>query len=184
MKNRREKLLCYRLEFLFLGLLFVYPITGCSRSGQIQTTGIAAAEASSSNSSDCKHTATRFKCVKYLKNYDGDTLTFQIPDVHPLLGHKISVRVFGLDTPEIKGHLPCEKEAARTAQRLVENLLTRAQRVDLNDVQRDKYFRVLAEVVVDGKSLKDLLMKNKLAYAYAGGTKQKINWCNRGVASE
>ncbi len=125
----------------------------------------------------CQHDANTFRCVKYLKNHDGDTVTFDIPNIHPLLGKKISVRVAHLDTAETKGKLPCEKEAARTAKRLTESLLKNAKQIDLANVQRDKYFRVLADVVVDGKSIKDLLLKNQLAYSYEGKTKQKIDWC-------
>jgi micrococcal nuclease len=127
----------------------------------------------------CAHDSTTFRCVKFVKNYDGDTITFDIPNVHSLLGKNISVRVAHLDTPEIRGKLPCEKESARTAQRLIENLLKRAKRIDLENVGRDKYFRILADVIVDGKSIKDLLMKNNLAYKYEGGTKENVNWCER-----
>lgn len=34
--------------------------------------------------------------------YDGDTMTVTIPDVPPLLGENIPVRVRGIDTPEMK----------------------------------------------------------------------------------
>ena len=125
----------------------------------------------------CEHTANAFKCVKFEKNYDGDTLTVSIPNVHPLLGQKVSVRILGIDTPEVKTHDTCEKSAARNAQRLVENLLSHAQRIDLENVARDKYFRILADVRVDGKSVAELLIKNRLAVAYDGGTKAKTNWC-------
>jgi len=128
---------------------------------------------------ECRHSDTTFRCVKYIRNYDADTITFDIPDVHPLIGHHISVRVRHVDTPEIKGKLPCEKEVARTAKRLIENQLKNAKRIDLTDVDKDKYFRILANVIVDGKSIKDLLLKNNLAYAYEGDTKKKLNWCNR-----
>lgn len=132
----------------------------------------------------CNHDAKSFRCVKYLKNYDADTITFEIPNVHPIIGHKISVRVRHVDSPEIKGKLPCEKEAARAAKRLVENLLKHAKRIDLENVDKDKYFRLLADVIVDGKSVKDLLLKNNLAYTYEGKTKQKLNWCNRVPANQ
>ncbi len=133
----------------------------------------------------CTHDDHTFRCVKYIKNYDGDTLTFDIPNVHPLLGRKISIRVAHLDTPEMKGKQPCEKDAARTAQRLIEHLLKNAKRIDLQNVERDKYFRILADVIVDGRNINDLLLKNNLAYAYEGGTKKKINWCDRmNVAGE
>ncbi len=128
---------------------------------------------------NCEHDKTTFRCVQYIKNYDADTVTFKIPSVHPLIGDNISVRVRGLDTPEIKGKLPCEKQAARTAQRLVENIMKNAKNIELRNVDRDKYFRILADVVVDEKSLTDILLKNNLAYIYDGGTKEKIDWCKR-----
>lgn len=127
----------------------------------------------------CEHTATAFNCVKYVKNYDADTITVDIPGIPPLLGKKISVRVAHIDTPEIKTKDVCEKSAGKTAQRLIEKLLKSSKRIDLVNVQRDKYFRILADVEVDGKSLKDVLLKNKLAYSYEGGTKQHLNWCSR-----
>ena len=133
----------------------------------------------STSAADCRHDENTFRCVKYIRNYDADTITFDIPDVHPLIGHHISVRVRHVDTPEIKGKLPCEKEAARAAKNLIENLLKNAQRIDLENIDKDKYFRILADVRYDGKTLKDVLLKNHLAYQYEGGTKEKLNWCQR-----
>ncbi|MCB0377828.1 MAG: thermonuclease family protein [Bdellovibrionales bacterium] len=130
--------------------------------------------------SNCDHSKTEFHCVKYLKNYDGDTITFNIPNVHPLLGHKISVRVNGVDTAETKTKNPCEKAAGRTARKYVANLLKHAKRVDLLNVQRGKYFRILADVIIDGRNLKDLLLDQRLAYSYQGATKPKIDWCQFG----
>lgn len=129
---------------------------------------------------NCTHDAKTFRCVKYLKNHDGDTITFEIPGVHPLLGHKISVRVNGLDTPEIRGKLPCEKQAARAAKQLMENILKNAKVIDIENPSRDKYFRILGDVIVDGKSLSQILLKNKLAYVYNGQMKRKIDWCTFG----
>jgi micrococcal nuclease len=125
----------------------------------------------------CRHEPKAFRCVKYLKNYDGDTITFDIPDVHPLIGKTISVRVRGVDTPEVKTSDPCEKESARMAKNLVESFLKRARRVDLENVDRDKYFRILADVKADGEDMKSVLMRNGLAYAYDGGKKKKVDWC-------
>ena len=136
---------------------------------------------------NCAHDKTTFRCVKYLKNYDADTITVEIPGVHPLIGDRISVRVFGIDAAEIKGKGKCEKEAARTAQRLVEHILESAENIELRNVARDKYFRILADVFADGRKVSDVLVKNGLAVAYDGGTKSKVNWCshlNRQVATE
>lgn len=136
------------------------------------------------NESKCEHDRTTFRCVKYVRNYDADTVTFDIPNVHPLIGDKISVRIRHVDTPEIKGKGPCEKETARMAKNLVENLLKRAQKIDLENVGKDKYFCLLADVRIDGNLLSEYLLKNKLALSYEGETKKKINWCDRLPASQ
>jgi endonuclease YncB( thermonuclease family) len=47
--------------------------------------------------------------------------------------------------------------------------------IKLTNLQRGKYFRVVANVVVDGVSLERELLDNKLAYRYDGGT--KLSWC-------
>jgi endonuclease YncB( thermonuclease family) len=130
---------------------------------------------------NCQHDADVFRCVKYSRNYDGDTVQFDIPGVHPLLGKSISVRVLGVDTPEKNGRKPCEKERARDAQRLVENLLKNARQIELRRIDRDKYFRVLGEIWFDGQNLGDILIKNRLAYPYQGGRKPAaMNWCSQG----
>lgn len=130
-----------------------------------------------SPAANCAHDDSTFRCVKIVKNYDGDTLTANIPNVPALFGKNISIRVFGIDTPEVKTKNSCEKEAGRIARNLVANTLKNAKNVELHNVQRDKYFRILADVIVDGHSLKDVLLKNNLAYEYDGGTKKHPDWC-------
>ncbi len=131
-------------------------------------------------SPNCTHDATTFRCVKFIKNYDADTITVKIPGVHPLIGEKISVRVSGIDTAEVRGQAPCEKDSARNARQLVENLLKRAKNIELRHVDRDKYFRILADVYFDGRSLSEVLVQNRLAVAYDGGTKARTDWCQMG----
>lgn len=128
-------------------------------------------------SADCTHDASTLRCVRYVQNYDGDTVTFEIPNVHPIIGRNISVRVFGIDTPEMKGKAPCEKDRAKEAKEVVKNLLVKAKRIDLRNIQRDKYFRILADIEADGVSISQKLVNQKLAYPYDGGTKSKVNWC-------
>jgi len=138
----------------------------------------------------CKHDENNFRCVEYLKNYDADTITFHIKDVHRLLGGSskgISIRVNGLDTPELRTKDKCEKEIGYKAKAVVTKIMKSAKRIDLRNIKRGKYFRIVADVIVDGISLKDVLLRQKLAYVYDGGTKRKVNWCsdkNRGLAGE
>lgn len=117
-----------------------------------------------------------FENVSYVRNYDGDTITFDIHGIHPLIGEDIEIRVRGIDTPEIRGKCEQEKIKGRTARKLVESLLRKSKSIRLKDVGREKYFRILADVEVDGKDLADVLIKNNLAVPYEGGA--KIDWCS------
>jgi len=44
--------------------------------------------------------------------YDGDTFTVSIKDWPPVAGERISVRVWGIDTPEMRGKCEHEKRLA------------------------------------------------------------------------
>lgn len=125
----------------------------------------------------CGHDERAFRCVKYLRNYDADTITFEINGVHPLLGREIPIRVLGVDTAEIKGKNDCEKAAAQRAKAFVTEQLKKAKRIDLENIGRDKYFRIDADVKVDGQSLGKMLIQAGLATPYDGGTKANVNWC-------
>ena len=57
--------------------------------------------------------ATTFENVTWLHCYDGDTCTFTLPGIHPFFGEKISVRIRGIDTPEIRGQCEAEKRKAK-----------------------------------------------------------------------
>jgi len=126
----------------------------------------------------CTHTDTQFNCVKFIKNYDGDTLTFKIPNVHPFFGKKLIVRLYGVDTPEIRTKDKCEKKKGRIARNLVKNLLSRAKTISLQPVTaKEKYGRLLAKVTFDKKDLGEILIKNNLAYKYFGKKKHLKDWC-------
>ena len=134
--------------------------------------------AAQSHSAMCNHTDDTFNCVEYLHNYDGDTVMFNIPNVHPLLGRKINIRLQGIDTPELKTSDQCEHDLAIKAKQAVAKLLSTATRIDLKNAKRDKYFRIDADIHVDNKSISVYLLEQNLGYEYHGGTKPKQNWCN------
>ena len=123
------------------------------------------------------HNANTFRCVQYVSNYDGDTITFNIAGVHDLIGKNIRVRLSDIDTPEISTKNPCEKQRGLAAKRFVAAVLQNAKRIDLERVHRGKYFRLVADVKVDGYLLNDLLLKLRFAVPYTGGRKQSIDWC-------
>ena len=81
----------------------------------------------------------------------------------------------GVDTPEIRGKCQYENNLALEARDFVRDKLSNAKEIKLTNLQRGKYFRVVANVMVDGVSLERELLDNKLAYEYYGG--KKLNWC-------
>ena len=109
--------------------------------------------------------------------YDGDTITADIYGYPDVVGKKIGVRIVGIDTPEIRGKCVAEKKLAVKAKEYVTMIVKTGKVVVLKNVQRDKYFRVLADVYVDGVSVSELLILNGMARRYDGGTKS--SWCQR-----
>ena len=112
----------------------------------------------------------------YVRNYDGDTITFNLPNLHPIIGKKIAIRVNGIDTPEIRGKCDKEKYDAEQAKGIVEKLLKDAERIDLKNLQRGKYFRIVADVYADGENLAEALVDSGMAVRYDGG-KRNGRWC-------
>ena len=112
----------------------------------------------------------------YVRNYDGDTITFNLPELHPIIGEKISIRVNGIDTPEIRGKCEKEKYDAKQAQQMVADILKDAEQITLKNMERGKYFRIAADVIVDGESLADMLIEAGMAVRYDGG-KKTHKWC-------
>ena len=113
----------------------------------------------------------------YVRNYDGDTITFNLPGLHPIIGEKISIRVNGIDTPEIKGKCEKEKYDAQQAKEMVADIMKDAERITLKNMERGKYFRIAADVYVDGEKLTDVLIEAGMAVRYDGGRKVK-GWCS------
>ena len=121
--------------------------------------------------------AADFLNVRYLSCYDGDTCTVTIPYVHPLFGKKIPVRLAGVDTPEKGGRGKCDQEKALAikAHQLTQSMMEHASQIDLRNVARGDFFRLWADVMVDGVSLGERLLECGLALPYNG--KQKPDWC-------
>lgn len=121
--------------------------------------------------------AHHFKNVKFIRNHDGDTIKVDIPSEGTFFGKEMPVRLYGIDTPEMASQNPCEKEKAILARDELNRILTKAAQINLNDVQKDKYFRLLAKVEADGIDLSYYLLSHGLAVRYFGDKKQQYDWC-------
>jgi endonuclease YncB( thermonuclease family) len=114
---------------------------------------------------------------RVIKVYDADTITIasKLPyDLSPM--YRLSVRLNGIDAPEIKGKGVSdeEKEAAKVARDFVSNLVLN-KFIKLENIQSEKYGRILADVYIGDIHLNELLIKDRYAVKYDGGTKIKPN---------
>jgi len=85
------------------------------------------------------------------------------------------IRVRGIDTPEIKGKCPGEKQLAIRARDFLNNALRSAGSVELVNIERGKYFRLVADVLVDGEPIAPVMIELGLGRAYSGG--KRAGWC-------
>ena len=116
---------------------------------------------------------------RVIKVYDADTITIatRLPFKDSPL-YRLSVRLNGIDAPEIKGKDISneEKEAAVIARDVVSKMILHKD-VVLKNIQTEKYGRVLADVYIDNINLNEYLITHKYAVKYDGGTKVKpLSW--------
>ncbi|MBJ7549610.1 thermonuclease family protein [Marinomonas ostreistagni] len=107
--------------------------------------------------------------------YDADTFRVDISGWPDIVGKNIPIRVNGVDAAEIRGKCTIEKELARAARDYTKTMLQNGRIIELRNIQRGKYFRLLADVYVDGISLSEALIHSGHARPYDGGTRQ--GWC-------
>ena len=112
---------------------------------------------------------------KVIKVYDGDTITIasKLPMRNSPI-YRFSVRLNGIDTPEIKTKNANEKEIAEKARDYLSSLILN-NHVQLREVTTEKYGRLLAEVYFDDIHINQHLISKKYAVTYDGGTKQNPN---------
>ena len=108
-----------------------------------------------------------------VKVYDGDTITIisKLPYEESSL-YKFSVRLNGIDCPEIKGETLKEKQCAQLARDELSKLILNKE-IILKNLKTEKYGRILADVYLDDLHLNQYMLDKKLAVKYDGGTKTK-----------
>jgi len=114
---------------------------------------------------------------KVIKVYDGDTFTIvsKLPYQDSPI-YRFSVRLNGIDSPEIKGKTDNEKELARKSRDALSGLIM-GKIVTLKKTSLEKYGRVLADVYIDDLCINEWMIENNYAIKYNGGTKVRaIEW--------
>lgn len=110
---------------------------------------------------------------------DGDTVVISAPFLPAPLKPELAVRIFGVDTPE-KGHrAQCPQENARgqAATEFTKAAVQNSRQRQVTLYAWDKFGgRVLGDIILDGRSLRQGLIANGFAREYFG--EAKTSWCN------
>jgi len=110
---------------------------------------------------------------------DGDTVVIAAPFLPAPLKPELAVRIFGVDTPE-KGHraqCPSEDARGQAASEFTKKAVSASTQRQVVLYGWDKFGgRVLGDIILNGQSLRTMLIKNGFAREYFGEAKQ--SWCN------
>ena len=110
---------------------------------------------------------------------DGDTVAFQADFLPAPLKKELSKRVFGVNTPEkgFRAQCPSEAQRGEAASAFTKQAVAASTQRQVVLIDWDKYGgRVLGDVLLDGKSLRQMLITKGFAREYYGEAKQ--SWCN------
>jgi len=115
-----------------------------------------------------------FKC-ELTDVIDGDTIRCNIQDLPDIFGKSISVRLKDCDSPEIRSTDNKEKTLGIVSKAELTNKI-KNKNIELYNISRGKYFRLVADVYADGKLI--TCPNDKLAYsapAFKCGAKTKCS---------
>lgn len=113
---------------------------------------------------------------------DGDTFRANISEWPPVIGHRIPVRIASINAPERRSR--CDTEAEKERERelaansriyLVERLRG-AETVELRQIERGSFFRIIAEVWADGENVGHEMLEAGHALPYVTGQSGQA-WC-------
>lgn len=117
--------------------------------------------------------------TQIIRATDGDTVVIAAPFLPAPLKPELAVRVFGVDTPEkgFRGQCDSERQRGEQASEFTKLVIKSTKKHQVILYGWDKFGgRVLGDMILDGMSLRALLIKNGFAREYYGEAKQ--SWCN------
>ena len=115
---------------------------------------------------------------KVTRIIDGDTVAFEAKFLPEPLKQELSIRVYGVDTPEKSWRGQCdeEKAAGEAASAFTKKLIKEAKTIKIAIWDWDKFGgRVLGDIIIDSKSLRKQLIDKGYAREYYGDKKE--SWC-------
>ena len=117
--------------------------------------------------------------AQIIRVIDGDTVVIAAPYLPLPLKKELSVRVYGVDTPEkgFRASCPSEDQRGQAATEFTKKAVAAATSRQIILYSWDKYGgRVLGDVILNGQSLRQQLIANGYAREYYGDA--KTSWCN------
>lgn len=121
--------------------------------------------------------------LNYVKDsvevHDGDTfyVDIDLDNCPAVLCKHLSIRVLGIDAPEIRTKSKNEKKLAILAKELLADFL-KNNTVYIHNCSRDKFFRLDCELLTDkGVDFAELILGNNLAIRYSGD-KKTYDWAH------
>ena len=108
---------------------------------------------------------------KVIKVYDGDTIT--VASRLPFEGspiYRFSVRLAGIDSPEMRGGSELETKKAIEARDALNHLIF-GNIIELRNNGKEKYGRLLADLYYKGLHINKWMLDNNYAIEYYGGKK-------------
>lgn len=119
-----------------------------------------------------KNFVPKIKECKVIKVYDGDTITVAAFLKGDPECYKFQVRLNGIDSPEMRGSSENEKKHAIISRdALSEQILNKIIKLEIKG--KEKYGRLLADVLYNGKNMNEWMVQNGYAVKYDGGTKKR-----------
>jgi len=109
---------------------------------------------------------------------DGDTVVIAAPFLPAPLKPELAVRIYGVDTPEkgFRAQCPTEDQRGQAATAFTKNAVAQSQKRQVVLYGWDKFGgRVLGDLILNGVSLRAMLIQNGFAREYYGEAKQ--SWC-------
>lgn len=105
---------------------------------------------------------TDYKYSAFVESvYDGDTITISIDCGFGIVLKKQKIRLYGINTPEVRGE---ERELGLISRdKLREKILNKNIVIETIKDKKGKYGRYLGIIYYEGENINDWLVKNNLA---------------------
>jgi micrococcal nuclease len=115
-----------------------------------------------------------YKC-NITRVVDGDTVDAEIDCGFDII-FKSRIRLYGIDTPESRTRDLDEKARGKLASQFIKDKIAEAKLVKVKTKldKKGKFGRVLGSIIADDEDLNELMVKNYLAVAYFGQSKDDI----------